>query len=167
MASGFDMVVQGALFRGPRVNPAIAFGTTLTTGAVGFGASAALGKVYGQYGEGDKWYNKLAKHSPEILGGVGKLIEGVLLWRLGHGLASGIAGTLGNVGLNAVGLELGLNSARKSLGIACVKVPAGTDVRKLKKGDSVPASTAIGALGSAGAGHGLAWDHIQDLASSH
>ena len=64
-------------------------------------------------------------------------------------------------------MEMGLNQARQAMGIAVVKVPAGTDVKKLKSGDAVPASTLLGALGTAPAGRGLAWDHISELAASH
>lgn len=168
MASALALVGDGIWNRQlAPVTPASALGIMLADTAVGFGGSVALGEVYARYGEGNKWYNKVARWAPEILGGVGKLIEGLLLAFVGPGFASGIAGSLGQVGVNAVGLNLGLDHARKAMGIVCVKVPAGTDARKIKRGDAVPAGTAVGALPQAEAGHGLAWDHIQDLAQSH
>jgi hypothetical protein len=142
-------------------------GIMLADTAVGFGGSWALGEVYGRYGDAPGAKGWLAKHSPELLGGTGKVVEGLLTLFVGPGLASGLAGSLGQVGVNAIGLELGLSRARKARNIVVVQVPAGTDVKKLKKGDKVLEATAVGELPAAAAGHGLAWDHIQDLAASH
>lgn len=162
MASALSLLGQGAMWKAGKVNKTVALGTMMASTAVGFGGSVALGEIYARYS--DKWYGKYA---PEMLGGTGKVLEAILTATIGSGLASGVVGALGQVGINAIGLELGLNHARKAMGIACVKVPAGTDVKKLKKGDKVPESIAVGMLPGAAAGHGLGWDHIQDLASSH
>ena len=167
MASATDLMLQGVQFR-TNATPASAIGMMLADTGLGFGGSVALGEIYGRYGHLDGWKGTLAKHSPEILGGVGKIAEGLLTVFVGPGWASGLAGALGQAGVNAVGLELGLNHARKAAGIALVKVPAGTDLSTLKSGAALPAgSTALGALPAAEAGHGLAWDHIQELASMH
>ena len=161
MASALDLVAEGVFHRS-NLTPASALGIMLADTAVGFGGSVALGEVYARYGD-KKW----GKRAPEILAGVGKVAEAALTLFVGPGLASGLAGSLGQVGVNAIGLELGLNHARRDLGIAVVKVPAGTDVKKLKRGDKVPESTAVGALPQAQAGRGLAWDQIETLASMH
>jgi hypothetical protein len=162
MASAFEQMGQGIMNR-TNFSPAMSLGMMLADTAVGFGGSVALGEVYGRYAE----KSKFAKYSPEILGGVGKMAEALLLLFVGPGFSSGVAGSLGQVGVNAIGLELGLNHARKSLGVVCAKVPAGTDLSKLKSGAALPAgSIAVGALPAADAGRGLSWDHIQELAHS-
>lgn len=155
--SAIDLALRGALSRNT-MTTAGALGVATLDSAVGFGASVALGEVYARYN--DKWYGKYA---PELLAGVGKLAETVALFTAGPGFVSGVSGALANTGLNAIGLELGLNHARKDLGLAVVKVPTGTDVKKLKAGDAVPASTAVGGLPPADRGHGLAWDHVNEL----
>jgi len=161
MASAIEMMGEGILRRS-NYTPAAAVGMMLADTGVGFGASVALGEVYVRYHD-KPW----GKWLPEIVGGAGKLLELVATLFLGPGFTSGVLGSVGQTGVNAIGMELGMNHARKALGIVVVKVPTGTDVKKLKSGDAVPASTAVGALGEARPGRGLAWDHISDLAASH
>lgn len=161
MASAIEMVGEGILRRS-NLTPVAAVGMMVADTAVGFGASVALGEVYVRFHD-KPW----GKWLPEIVGGAGKLLELAATLVLGPGFTSGIAGAIGQSGVNAIGLELGMDHARKELGMAIVKVPSGTDVRKLKSGDSVPSSTAVGALPAARKGRGLAWDHVDELATSH
>ena len=165
MAGALELMGQGVMYR-TNHTPAAAIGMLLADSVVEFGGGIALGEVYTRYSELPGWKGKLAKYSPEIAGGVGKMLEGALTLWLGPGILSGLAGAVGSVGLAASGLTVGIDHAQKSMGIACVKVAAGTDVKKLKKGDAV-SGTHVGALPQAQAGHGLAWSHIQDLQNSH
>jgi hypothetical protein len=162
MASALDLMGRGVMNRSNH-HPASAIGMMLADTSIGFGASYGLTQVYARYGE----TNKAAKHVFEIAGGVGKLVEGLLTVFVGPGWASGLFGALGQAGLNGLAMDLAFTQVRKEKGIALVKVPAGTDVKKLKSGDAVPASTYVGALPPADPGRGLAWDHIQELASMH
>lgn len=161
MPSALELMGQGMITRA-NYAPAAAMGIVVADSVAGFGASIGIAEVYARYH--DKWYGKWA---PEITAGVGKLLEGILTLFVGPGWLSGLSGAVGQAGLNLIGAEIGLNHARKAMGIAVVKVPAGTDVKALKSGSAVPASTAVGAIPQAAAGRGLAWDHIQDLASGH
>jgi hypothetical protein len=161
MPSALELMGHGMMNRS-NLTPASALGMMVADDVVTFGASVGLGEVYARYH--DKWYGKYA---PEMTAGVFGLIEGILTLFVGPGFASGIAGSASRVGIAALGMELGLNHARKDMGVAVVKVPAGTDVKSLKSGSAVPASTMLGGLGTAPAGRGLAWDHVQELAASH
>jgi len=125
----------------------------LIDGAVGFGASYALGHVHHRYQ--DKWYGKQA---PRLMAAVGKLGAVALSYfNNGHpSLAVGVVDAVGQAGLNAVGLEMGLRHARGATGKTAVLVPA-----------ALPgsATTKIGALGTAAPGRGLSWAQIEEMAS--
>lgn len=161
MASGFGLMLQGAQFRNPASKGEL-FGMMAFDTVLGAGASAGIGQLYGRYP--DKWYGKYA---PWLAGGIGKILEGILIAFNGPAWVSGAVAAVGQAGVNAVALDLSLDQVRKAKGYALVKVPAGTDVRALRSGSAVPASTAVGALQQAADGRGLAWDHIQELASMH
>lgn len=130
-------------------------GVALDAG-IGFGASYGLGQVYHRYG--DKW---AGKHAPRIMALAGKV--GALTVSLMAGGSQTFLGnalnTVGQAGINAMGLELGLRHARKATGKQAVLVPAG----------ALPAgATELGAhqLGAAPAGRGLSWAQIEELAAS-
>jgi hypothetical protein len=147
MASALDLAFYGMRNRSA-ITPAAGFGMMVADTAVGFGGSVALGELYVRYH--DKWYGK---YMPEIVGGVGKVLEGILIATQGVGWLSGIAGSLGQVGVNAAGLDLGMEHARKKLGVKVAVTPA-----------AVPAAPKVGALP---AGRGLAWDQVSELAAMH
>jgi hypothetical protein len=128
-------------------------------GAAGFGASYALGRVYHQYG--DKWYGR---NAPRLAAAVGKL--GAVAISMLHGgegsIVGGVVNSVGQAGLNAMGLELGLRHARKKTGKKAVLVPAATDLKKIAGASEI---TTMGALGRAAPGRGLSWDQIEELAA--
>lgn len=125
-------------------------------GAVGFGASYAIGQAYHRYS--DKWYGK---NAPRLAAAIGKLgAVAISMVTGGHaGLAVGVVDAVGQAGINAIGLDMGLRHARKATGKRALLVPAGTDINKIS------GATAIGALGKAQPGRGLSWDAIEELAS--
>jgi len=131
----------------------------LAGGAAGFAASYGIGQAYHRYS--DKWYGKHAARIAGVVGKVGALVSSAML---GPGVVTGTVDAIGQAGINAIGLEMGLRHARKSTGKKAVLVPAGTDIKKISGASDV---TAMGALGKAGAGRGLSWDQIEELASSH
>jgi hypothetical protein len=139
-------------------SPVKGVGGLVLDGAVGFGASYGIGRVYHRYS--DKWYGK---NIARIAAGAGKigalacsaLAGGHQTW-LGAGLNS-----VGQSGINAIGLEMGLRHARKSSGKKAVLVPSDTDVKKLAGASDM---TSIGALGRAAPGRSLSWDQIEELA---
>lgn len=124
-------------------------------GVVGFGASYALGQVHHRYQ--DKW---AGKNAPRIMAIAGKL--GAIATSYFHGghpnMVTGVIDAVGQAGLNAIGLELGLRHARGATGKKAVLVPT-----------SLPgkAATAVGALGQAAPGRGLSWSQIEEMASGH
>jgi hypothetical protein len=123
-------------------------------GAVGFGASYALGQVHHRYQ--DKW---AGKNAPRIMAAVGKLAAVALSYFNGGrpSMSVGVVDALGQAGLNAVGLEMGLRHARGATGKKAVLVPS-----------AIPGKTAaIGALGQAAPGRGLSWAQIEEMASGH
>src|SRR5262249_39801439 len=126
-------------------------GLALDTG-VGFGASYAIGQVHARYR--DKWFGK---NAPYLAGAVGKLGAVALSVFSGSpGLGVGVLDAIGQAGVNAIGLDMGLRHARKSTGKQAVLLPAGA---------ALPAGgVAIGALGKAPVGKGLGWDQIEELA---
>ena len=129
----------------------------LVDGVVGFGASYGLGQLY--HRKNDKWYGKQA---PRIAAAVGKLgAIGLAMFSGSPSLAVGVANSIGQAGLNAIGLEMGLRHARASTGKKAVLVPADRDVK------SIPGATemsSIGALPSAPAGRSLSLDQVEELA---
>lgn len=134
--------------------PAKGVGSIALDSGVGLGASYAIGQVYSRFS--DKWYGKRA---PYIFAAGGKLAAlGLSLMAGGNQTFVGnMFNSIGQAGINAIGLEMGLRHGRKATGKQAVLLPAGA---------SLPAgATAMGALGEAPAGRGLSWDQIQELAS--
>lgn len=127
-------------------------------GAVGFGASYAIGQAYHRYN--DKWYGKNAPRVAAVVGKLGAVVASVMSGGR-PGLVTGAVNAVGQAGLNAIGLEMGLRHARKSTGKKAVLVPAATDLSK------ITGATAMGALGRAQPGKGLSWDQIEELARGH
>lgn len=131
-------------------------GVALDAG-IGFGASYGLGHIYHRYN--DKWAGKNAPRIMAIAGKVGAL--GVSLMAGGTQTFLGNAlNTVGQAGINAMGLELGLRHARKATGKKAVLV---------KEDLKLEGATELGArhhLGAAPAGRGLSWAQIEELASA-
>lgn len=127
--------------------------------AVGFGASYGIGQMYHRYS--DKWYGKHSARIAAIGGKVGAIA--LSLASGGHQTFAGsLANSVGQAGLNAIGLEMGLRHARKATGKKAVLVPSDTDVKRIAGASEM---TSIGALGKAPAGRGLSWDQIEELAA--
>lgn len=148
MASAKHLMKRMNLGMGPGV------GMVLLDTGVGFGASYAIGQVY--HRKGDKWYGK---HAARLAAAAGKLGAVVLSMTTGPGLMAGMANSVGQAGVNAIGLEMGLRHARKATGKKAVLLPAGA---ALPAGASE--MTSIGALGRAQPGRGMSWDQIEELA---
>jgi len=130
----------------------------LIDGVVGFGASYGIGQIYHRHN--DKWYGKNVARLAAV---VGKLGAVGLAWYSGSpGLAVGVANSVGQAGLNAIGLEMGLRHARKATGKKAVLVPADADVKQIHGATEM---TSIGALPKAPAGRSLSWDQIEELAT--
>ena len=127
-------------------------------GLAGFGASYAIGQAHHRYS--DKWYGKHAARIAAVAGKVGALVSSAML---GPGVVTGTVDAVGQAGINAIGLEMGLRHARKATGKRAVMVPAGTDLKKIAGASEI---TAMGALGKAAKGRGLSWDQIEELASA-
>jgi hypothetical protein len=88
--------------------------------AVGFGASVALGTLYGKYR--DKWYGQWM---PAIFAAGGKLAA-VSLYLASKGrwaVATTVANDLGQAGVNALGLDLGVKAGLKWAGEQLVVMP--------------------------------------------
>ena len=123
--------------------------------AVGFGASVALGTLYGKYR--DKWYGQWM---PAMFAAGGKLAAlGVFIASKGHALVStAMLNDFGQAGVNALGLDLGVKAGLKWSGQELHVVPHGT---KLGPG----ATRIAGDLPPAQAGHGLEQITVEELAN--
>ncbi len=132
-------------------------GMVLETG-VGFAASYGIGQAHARYR--DKWYGK---NAPKLAAAVGKgLAVAISMMSGGHpSLACGVFDAVGQAGVDALGLELGLKHGRKATGKKAVLVPEATDLKK------IAGATEMGALGRAAPGRGLSWDQIEELAAGH
>jgi len=80
----------------------------LLDGAVGFAASYGIGQVY--HRKNDKWYGKNAARIAAVAGKLGAVA--LAAYSGSPGLAVGVANSVGQAGLNAIGLEMGLRHAR-------------------------------------------------------
>lgn len=91
--------------------------------AVGFGASVALGTIYGKYR--DKWYGQWM---PAFFAAGGKLAAlGVFLATKGKSVVmTAVANDFGQAGVNALGLDLGIKAGAKWAGEEWMVVPKGT-----------------------------------------
>jgi hypothetical protein len=133
--------------------PVKGLGGVVLDAGVGFAASYGLGQVYHRYN--DKW---VGKNAPRLAAVVGKLGAVALSMAAGgHQTWMGnVVNSVGQAGVNAMGLEMGLRHARKATGKQAVLMPAGA---ALPSG-----ATAIGALGRAPMGRGMSWDQISEIA---
>jgi hypothetical protein len=122
--------------------------------AAGFGASVALGTLYGKYR--DKWYGQWM---PAFFAAGGKLASlGVFLGTKGRALVStAVLNDVGQAGVNALGLDLGVKAGLKWAGQELHVVPKGTHVAGGHRiaGDLPPAQV----------GRGLADITVEDLAN--
>jgi hypothetical protein len=126
--------------------------------AVGFGASYGMGQVYHRYQ--DKWAGKNVARLSAAVGKLGAVACSVLAG--GHQTWLGnVANSVGQAGVNAIGLEMGLRHARAKTGKKAVLVPSDTDVKRIAGASDM---TSIGELGRAATGRGLSWDQIEELA---
>jgi hypothetical protein len=135
-------------------------GVVLDT-AVGAGASYGLGQVYARYR--DQWYGK---HAPTLAAVAGK-VGAVALNMFAHGSAahwtSGVLDSIGQAGVNAKFLEMGIGHGMKAVNRHVVVLPQGTDTKKLADGTDV----LVGALPPAAAGRALSFEQIEELAAMH
>lgn len=122
--------------------------------AAGFGASVALGTLYGKYR--DKWYGQWM---PAFFAAGGKLAAiGVFLGTRGRGLVStALLNDVGQAGINALGLDLGVKAGLKWAGQELHVVPKGT---KVSGGHRI-----AGDLPPAQVGRGLADISVEELAN--
>lgn len=128
-------------------------------GGVGAGASYGMGHIYHRYGN-----HAVGKHVHKITAAVGKLGAIALNLFMGGGYhwSTGVFNAVGQAGIDAYFLEMGLRHARESTGKVAALLPAGTDLSKIPGAEK---ATSMGALESAKAGRGLSWDQIEALAS--
>ena len=144
-------------------SPKVGVVAVLGESALGFCSSYAIGQLYHRYGTGDnvKW---AGKHVARIFAVAGKLVAIGSYMKYGPTVVGGAFNTMGQAGINAVGLEMGLNSARKSTGKKAAIVPADFNVKTIPGASEY---TQIGALGTAAPGRGMSWDQIEELAHGH
>lgn len=136
-------------------------GGLLVDGLAGLGASVAIGEIY--HRKNDKWYGKNIARLAAAGGKLGAILISAASG--GHsGLVVGLVNSVGQAGINAMGLEWGLRHARKATGLKAALVPEGTDLKKIAGARDV---TSMGALGKAAPGRGLSWDQIEELAAGH
>jgi len=121
----------------------------------GFGSSVALGTLYGKYR--DKWYGQWM---PAFFAAGGKLAAiGVYLATKGHGVVStALLNDVGQAGVNALGLDLGVKAGLKWANQELAVVP---------KGAALPAGAhrIAGDLPPAQVGRGLRDITVEELAN--
>lgn len=123
---------------------------------IGFGTSYGIGQIYQRHS--DKWAGKNVARLTAAVGKLGAATLSVLAG--GHAtFGSTVLNSVGQAGVNAIGLEMGLRHARNALGKKAVLIPK---TAALPAGASEMSS--IGALGKAAPGRGLSWDQIEELA---
>ena len=122
--------------------------------AAGFGASVALGTLYGKYR--DKWYGQWM---PAFFAAGGKLAAlAVFMGTKGRALVStALLNDVGQAGVNALGLDLGVKAGLKWAGQELHVVPKGT---KVAGGHRI-----AGDLPPAQVGRGLVDISVEDLAN--
>jgi hypothetical protein len=123
--------------------------------AAGFGASVALGTLYGKYR--DHWWGQWM---PAFFAAGGKALA-VGLFLLGKGrwhIPTVLANDVGQAGVNALGLDLGVKAGCKWAGVELHVVPKGT---KLGPGEQRIA----GELPPGQPGRGLEEIAVEDLAN--
>lgn len=123
--------------------------------AAGFGASVALGTLYGKYR--DKWYGQWM---PALFAAGGKALAlGVFVGTKGKALVTtALLNDVGQAGVNALGLDLGVKAGLKWAGQELAVVPKGA---KLPAG----AHRIAGDLPPAQVGRGLADITVEELAN--
>jgi len=130
-------------------------GVVVDTG-VGFGASYGIGRVYQKWGK-DHW---TARHVATLTGAVGKGLAVVCAVFGAPQLLTGVINSVGQAGVNAKGLEMGLRHERDAQGKRAVLID---------KTAALPAGAseaAIGALGRARSGATPSWDAIAEMANA-
>jgi len=133
-------------------------GVVLET-AAGAAASYGIGQAFTRYR--DKWYGK---HAPTLAAGIGKLGAVLLTAFAGrHHVLAGLLNEVGQAGVNAKFLQMGIEHALKSKNQHVAVLPAGADTKGLPAGSEI----VVGDLGSAAAGRGLSFDQIEELATMH
>ena len=137
-----------------QVNYGRGLGALFAGTAAGFGASVALGTLYGKYR--DKWYGQWM---PAFFAAGGKLAAlGVFAASKGHALVTtALLNDVGQAGVNALGLDLGVKAGLKWAGQELHVVPKGT---KVTGGHRI-----AGDLPPAQVGRGLADITVEDLAN--
>jgi len=130
----------------------------LVDGGVTFGAAYGIGQVYHRYS--DKFVGKQAARMAAAGGKLAAVAFSAMSG--GHQTWMGsVANSIGNAGIAAMGVEMGLRHARAKSGKKAVLISSSA---ALPPGATEMSS--IGALGRAGAGTGLSWDQIEELAQS-
>jgi hypothetical protein len=123
--------------------------------AVGFGASVALGTLYGKYR--DKWYGQWMPAFFAVGGKVAAL--GLYLASKGRWpIAQAVANDFGQSGVNALGLDLGVKAGLKW---------AGEELHVVPKGTALPSGghRIAGDLPPAQPGRGLEEISVEELAN--
>ena len=118
-------------------------GTLLGEGALGFGVGLGIGELYVRHQ--DKW---VGRNAPWIATAFGKGLAALIqIFTGGHGgLVAGLADVVGQSGATAVGLETGLDHARKS-------------------SSALPPKTSMGELLPASAGRAMSWQQLAEIAA--
>lgn len=162
MASAYALMKSGVRHMDVSLPPVVSgpAGAALSfvaEGAIGAGVSYGIGQIYHRHQ--DKWYGR---NIAKIAMGVGKLTAIGIQLATGGGAhwTSGIADAVGQAGVNAYFLDMGLRHAREKTGKVAVLLPKGT---------ALPAGatpvTAVGALGQAEPGRALSLAQIEELAN--
>lgn len=130
--------------------PLKGFGGVLLESAVGFGTGVAMAEIAHRH-RNNWWGQNISK----ITAVGGKLLGLIALAAMGGeaNYLTGALNTIGQAGVTAWGLNVGLAHARKKTGVTAVLV----------KSDAIPAGAqpvAIGALGSTPPGIGFSYDEI-------
>ena len=148
------------LTKGLQINtPAKGLAAIALDGATAWASGAAIGYTHHRYS--DKWAGKNSARIAAIAGKGAALV--LSYWGGGHQTMVGnTLNSVGQAGLASLGLEWGLNRARKATGKRAVLLPTGA---ALPPGGSE--MVALGELGRAPAGRGLSWDQIEELARGH
>ena len=134
-------------------------GVVLDT-AVGAGASYGLGQIYARYRD-----NQFGKNAPVIAAVAGK-VGAMALNMFAHGSyahwSSGVLDAIGQAGVNAKFLEMGIGHGMKAAKRHVVVLPENASVDAYKKEDVL-----VGALPPASPGRALSFEQIEELAAMH
>jgi hypothetical protein len=157
MASAFDLMKRGVTKMDVHHGIPGVLGVALDTGA-GLGASYAIGRVYAGYR--DKWYGK---HAPTIAAVAGKAVAvGLAVFANSDmaDMAKGVFDAVGQAGVNAIGLEMGVRHGMKAADRHVVVLPKGAAA-------AADQETLMGVLPPARPGRALSFEQIEELAAMH